>query len=55
MEDKVCIQYYKKLENSEKCLSQAMLTNVDVEKMKVSDYEMNVVDQNDIEMKRRVY
>lgn len=55
MEDKVCIQYYKKLENSKKRLSQAMLTNVDVEKMKVSDYEMNVVDQNDIEMKRRVY
>jgi hypothetical protein len=52
---KICIQYLKKLQNKDKALKAAMLKNVDVEKMKVSDYELKNVEKDDVVMKRRVF
>ena len=54
VEQKVCTQFIKKMENAEKCLTAAGLNSADVQKLRVANYEFISVPDDDVESKRQI-
>jgi len=52
--ENVCEQFKRKSSNAEKALSEIGLCLSDVKNLRVSDYKLEYVDRNDIELKNRV-